>query len=116
MVDFVDFEGSLQLGEGIELTFPSNIPRVGNLEVGSGGDIKNGWVMMGIKRLRIFFSSETRKCYVVFMARPTLTPFLQVSADRGNGDYLSIDIKEEGALDDIVESVLAGFGPRGERW
>jgi len=112
VLDIVDFVVTGQLGKDIELTFPSNIPLVGNLEVGAGGHVDNACIKMNIKRLRIFFSSETQKCYAVFMARPILAPSLHVNADRGNGDFLTLYIKEEGALENIVETILAGFGPK----
>ena len=112
VLDIVDFECFIQMGEGIEITFPSNIPLVGNLEIGSGGDVKKGSIKFSSGRLRVWFSNETKKCYIALMERPSLTPFLHVNADRGNGDYLTIYLKEDGSLDDIVETIMAGFGPK----
>lgn len=112
VIDIVDLNCFIQLGNGIEITFPSNIPLVGNLEIGSGGDVEKGSVKVSSGRLRVWFSNETKKCYIALMERPLLTPLLHVNADKGNGDNLNIYLKEDGSLDDVVETIMAGYGPK----
>ncbi|CAB9531284.1 expressed unknown protein [Seminavis robusta] len=51
------------------------------------------------------------KAYVAFIGRPNLTPHVHVNADRGKGDFFEMVLDEAGSLDDVVESILMGFGP-----
>lgn len=51
------------------------------------------------------------KAYIAFIGHPNLMPHVHVNADRGKGDFLQMVLDEAGSLDDIVESVLMGFGP-----
>jgi hypothetical protein len=113
-LDMTGVKLRLHFGVGIELVIPVDGP-LGmkcNLEVGAGGSIKNAWVQVEIPKLRMWFVSETQKLYVAFLERPNMLPCLQVNADRGNGDFMNMEFTAHGtSLDDIVESVLCGFGP-----
>lgn len=82
------------------------------LEIGTGGSIEEAWVKIMIPRFRIWYVSDTKKVYVAFMGRPQVLPHLHVNADRGKGDFWHVELTPKtSALDDIVESVLCGFGP-----
>ena len=115
--DLNGFDLVIPLGRGIEYTFPAKLP-LGiktNIEIGCGGSIKEASIRMIIPKMRIWFVNKTRKLYVAFMERPQFTPNLHVNADRGKGDFFDFEFNEEGELDDMVESILAGFGPGFEK-
>lgn len=71
------------------------------------------FVELHVPKLRIWFVSKTRKLYIAVLGgRPRLVPNLHVNADRGKGDFLNIILKEDGNLDEVVEAILLGFGPK----
>ena len=112
--DLVGFDCLLPLGKEIEIAFPAELPvfKKVDVEVGSGGNIERAWIRFEVPRLRLWFVNSTKKLYVAFMARPKLCPNFHVNLDKGNGDFLNISLTEEGNLDDVVEQVLCGFGPK----
>jgi len=114
VLDFVGFDCLIPLGEGIELTFLAELPlgMTGHIEIGYGGEVEIPSIRLQVPRLRLWFDTKTYVLNVAFLDRPTLTPFLNVNLDRGNGDFFDMTITEEGSLDDIVESVLSNFGPK----
>ena len=113
VVDVVGLDMKLPLASGIEIQFPVDLPfsKNAHVEIGSGGKVTHPFVKMDIPRLRIWFIAKTKMLYVAIMEKPKLTPCLHVNLDRGNGDFMNIVLQEEGALDDIVETIMAGFGP-----
>lgn len=113
VVDVVGLDMKLPLAAGIEIQFPVDLPfsKNAHVEIGSGGNVTHPFVKMDIPRLRIWFIAKTKMLYVAIMEKPKLTPCLHVNLDRGNGDFMNIVLQEEGALDDIVETIMAGFGP-----
>ena len=113
VLDFVGFNCFLPLGKGIEIAFPIDLPILkANVEIGSGGDIEEGSIRLEVPRIRVWFVTETKKLYVAFLDKPDLTPNLHVNLDRGKGDFLNFSLVERGNLDDVVEEVLCGFGPK----
>jgi len=111
------------------------------LEVGCGGDVigNDAWVECKIPRLRLWITHEEApvavkgneknqkqqqqqsaktstktqvKAYAAFIGRPDLKPNVHVNADRGRGDFFDMVLDEQGTLDDVVESILMGFGPK----
>jgi hypothetical protein len=115
VMDFCDFQCQIPLGQGIELAFPLELPLMGSnvvLEVGSGKGVPDPWIKLKVPKMRIWFVTPTRKLYVAFMDRPQLIPNLHVNLDRGKGDFLDFVLKEDGSLDDVVETVLCSFGPK----
>jgi hypothetical protein len=115
VLDLLQFSCLIPFGEGIELAFPADLPFgiKGKIEIGSGGEITHPFVELHVPKLRIWFVSKTRKLYVAVLGgRPRLVPNLHVNADRGKGDFLNIVLKEDGNLDEVVEAILLGFGPK----
>ena len=114
-LDMADVEIRLEFGDGIELSLPVDGP-LGlkcNLEVGSGGSIDVAWFQLQVPKVRLWFVVETQKLYVAFLGRPEVLPNIHVNADRGKGDFIDMEFTEHGtSLDDVVERVLIGFGPR----
>ena len=113
VLDLIDFDGELRMDRGVEVAVPVKGPfgTQMELEIGYGDDIEEGWVRIRVPKLRIWYVNQTKKLYIAFMDRPDLIPCLNVNVDRGKGDFLSVNFMEEGALDDVVEEVLSGFGP-----
>ena len=113
VVDLVGFNIMIPFGAGFEFTFPLELPGAkGALEVGCGGSIKKGWIRVLVPRLRFWFVSSSRKCYLAFMDKPQLTPNIHINVDKGKGDILNFQLTEDGSLDDVVETVLSRFGPK----
>jgi len=125
VVDIVDFNVKIMLGKGIEFAIPveSPISKKMMLEIGCGGEIgDDAWFQLQIPKLRVWVvggveRTETdikrnMKCYVAFFGRPNLTPHVHINADMGRGDFFEIVLDETGSIDDVVESVLMGFGPK----
>ena len=115
VLDLLHFSCLIPFGEGIELAFPADLPFgiKGKIEVGSGGEITHPFVELHVPKLRIWFVSKTRKLYIAVLGgRPRLVPNLHVNADRGKGDFLNLILKEDGNLDEVVEAILLGFGPK----
>lgn len=115
--DFIGLDMVIPLGPGIEYTLPAQLPMgiKTNIEIGCGGSIKEASVRMYLPKVRIWFCNKTRKLYVAVMEIPQFVPNIHVNADRGNGDFLHFEFKEEGELDNVVEMMLAGFGPGFEK-
>ena len=110
--DFVGFDIVIPLGRGIEYTFPAQfLGFKTNIEIGCGGQIKEASVQLRVPNMRVWFINKTRKLYVAFMDRPQFIPNIHVNADRGKGDFFNLEFMEEGELDDVAESILAGYGP-----
>ena len=114
VLDLVELDCLIPLNKGMELSFPAELPfnSKAKIEIGCGGDVKEAWVRLEIPRVRIWFISRTMKLYLAIMERPRLTPNLHVNADRGKGDFMNLVLREDGNLDDVVETILSGFGPR----
>jgi len=115
VLDLLQFSCLIPFGPGIELAFPTDLPFgvKANIEVGAGGEIMHPFVELHVPKLRIWFVSKTRKLYIAVLGgRPRLVPNLHVNADRGKGDFLNIILKEDGNLDEVVEAILLGFGPK----
>jgi len=114
VLDLIGFNCLIPLNPGMELCFPAELPFgvKANVEIGCGGDVQDAWVRLEIPRVRIWFVSASMKLYVAVMDRPRLTPNLHVNADRGKGDFMNLVLQEDGNLDDVVETILAGFGPK----
>jgi len=114
VLDLIGFNCLIPLNPGMELCFPADLPFGvrAHVEIGCGGDVKDAWVRLEIPRMRIWFVSASMKLYVAVMDRPRLTPNLHVNADRGKGDFMNLVLQEDGNLDDVVETILAGFGPK----
>jgi hypothetical protein len=113
-LDILGVRMRLRLAPGIELTVPVEGPMgiTANLEIGTGGTIQEAWFQVEIPKLRVWFVTDTRQLYVAFMARPIILPRVHVNVDRGKGDFWEMEFTGEGAgLDDVVESLLCGFGP-----
>ncbi len=113
VLEFVGLDCMVYFGAGFEFKFPLNLPagRKGSLEVGSGGSIKRGWFRLMVPRIRFWFVSSSRKCYIAFMEKPQLTPNFHANLDKGKGDFMNIEFTEDGSLDDLVETLLSRFGP-----
>jgi hypothetical protein len=131
--DLVDFDIKIWLGKGIEFVVPVvnslGIPMT--LEIGCGGEEigDDAWLECTVPRLRIWVLQDKAevkddgdveaqstnrkhvKAFIAFFGRPNLTPHLHVNADRGKGDFFDMVLDEAGSLDDVVESILMGFGP-----
>mmetsp|Transcript_6384 Transcript_6384/g.7302 ORF Transcript_6384/g.7302 Transcript_6384/m.7302 type:complete len:478 (-) Transcript_6384:34-1467(-) len=114
VLDLVGFDCLKKLGEGVEFVYPVKLPFGGkaNIEIGSGGKIRNPWIRIEIPRVRVFFQTETKKLYIVLMEKPFITPYLHINANRGNGDFMNFLFTEDTQLDNIVERTLYGFGPK----
>ena len=114
VVDAQDVECEIRLGRGIELAFPINdkLGVMGKLEIGSGGTVEEAWARFYCPTLRFWFVLETGKVYIAFMDKPIITPHLNVNVDRGHGDFLNKTFTKTGTiLDNILGTVLSGFGP-----
>lgn len=113
-LDILGVRMRLRLAPGIEFTVPVDGPMgiTATLEIGTGGTIQEAWFQVEIPKLRVWFVTDTRQLYVAFMARPIILPRVHVNVDRGKGDFWEMEFTGEGAgLDDVVESLLCGFGP-----
>lgn len=117
------------LGKGIEFSVPvtNTFGMPVTLEVGCGGRVigddayfelclpkVRAWVVINEQKQN-FVSRHKHvysKVYVAFIGRPNLTPNVHINADRGKGDFFEMDLHESGSLDDIVENVILGFGPK----
>jgi hypothetical protein len=112
VLDLIDFDAKIQFSKGIETVFPVKGPMgiMGNLEIGSGGDIADAWVQLQVPKLRVWFVHEKQMIFAAFLGRPNLIPHLHVNADFGR-DFCNVNVTEDGSLDDVVERILSGFGP-----
>jgi hypothetical protein len=114
VLDILGFLMRINLAPGVEFTVPVEGPLglAVNLEIGTGGKVKHAWIQVEIPKLRIWYVNETRMAYVAFLERPKLVPHLHANADRGKGDFFEMEFASGGGgLDDVVESILCGFGP-----
>jgi len=115
VLDVLGLVITLRLGEGIELQVPVDGPAGTSiqLEVGAGGTVRRPYIELSFPRLRIWYARDALTAYAAVMARPTIAPHFHVNADRGRGDFLHVEFSDPqgGGLDDVVESVLCGFGP-----
>jgi hypothetical protein len=114
VMDITGVTLTARLAPGIELTVPVEGPMglSANLEVGTGGTISQAKFYLEVPRLRVWFVNEPRyKMYVAFLERPKILPQVHINVDRGRGDFLHMEFKGGGGLDDIIESILCGFGP-----
>ena len=113
VLDILGAGMQVRFGSGIELTVPIEGPLgiTADLEIGSGGSIREAWIQLEIPRLRVWFVTDTRRLYLAFLERPRLVPNLHINVDRGKGDFLDMEFKGGGGLDDTIETVLCGFGP-----
>lgn len=118
----------IMLGEGIEFGIP--VKKMGmsaTLEIGCGGDTigNDAYFELHLPKVRLWvvlneqkenFVSTKKQVYskvsAAFIGRPNLTPHVHVNADRGKGDFWEMDFSESGSLDDVVEEILMGFGPK----
>ena len=115
VLDFVGLNFLVPFNEGFEFKFPVDLPMgggKGDLEVGCGKKIDKASFSLVVPRLRVWFVRSTNMCYIAFMEKPSLTPHLNVNLDRGNGDFMSVSLTENGSLDDVVETILSRFGPK----
>jgi len=114
VLDLIDFDAGIEFAEDIELVVPVDLPLGGSvdLEIGAGGKIKEPSVRMMMPKLRIWFQQETKMCYAAIMACPDLSPYIHMNADNGRGDFMNMTFTERGSLDDVVERICAGFGPK----
>lgn len=118
----------IMLGAGIEFAIPvaNALGQPVMLEVGAGGEKigNDAYFKLNLPKVRVwvvlneqkenFVSTKTQvytKVSVAFIGRPEITPHVHINADRGKGDFLEMDLHEDGTLDDVVEEVLVGFGP-----
>ena len=118
----------IMLGAGIEFAIPvaNALGQNVMLEVGAGGEKigNDAYFELNLPKVRIwvvlngqrenFVSTKTQvytKVSVAFIGRPEITPHVHINADLGKGDFLEMDLHEDGTLDDVVEEVLVGFGP-----
>lgn len=113
VLDVIGSELRLGLEPGVEIRVPVIGPLgvTGDLEVGAGGSVDAACVRIEIPRVRLWIVPDTGKIYVVFMERPNIVPNLHVNADLGNGDIMDLEFIGKGSLDNVMESVLCGFGP-----
>mmetsp|Transcript_18492 Transcript_18492/g.27938 ORF Transcript_18492/g.27938 Transcript_18492/m.27938 type:complete len:399 (-) Transcript_18492:79-1275(-) len=113
VLDLVKVDLTIRLAKGIEVVVP--VKKFGmkvDLELGYGGKVEEGWLRFKGPLMRVWYVLETNKLYVSFMERPDIIPHINVNADRGKGDFLSMDFTESStALDDALERVLCEFGP-----
>jgi len=117
VLDLIDFDCSIRLAQGIEISVP--IPPMpfgvtGNLEIGANHkSIQEASVRFQIPKLRIWYiHGDIQTLYIAFWGRPNLIPHYGINADFGRGDIFSMEFTKDGSLlDDVVEKILSGFGP-----
>jgi hypothetical protein len=115
VLDLVGLNFLVPFNEGFEFKFPVDLPMgggKGDLEVGCGKTIEKASFSLVVPRLRVWFVRSTHMCYIAFMEKPSLTPNLNVNIDRGKGDFMSVNLTENGSMDDVVETILSRFGPK----
>jgi len=125
VVDLSNVYVKLELGKGIE--FEIKLTANMNLEIGCGGKtIKDdAYCEFIIPKLRLWIVRKDMKdtdennalnedevyIHFAFFGRPDVIPYLHCNIDRGNGDFMNIAIEEKGHIDDLLESILASYGP-----
>ena len=115
VLDLSNLDVEIRLDKGIELAVPVEGPMgmKASLEVGSGGSIDEASIQFKNLDLRIWFIAETLQIFVASMSRPDIIPSLHLNVDRGRGDFMNMTFTESGtSLDDVLEKVISGFGPR----
>lgn len=113
VLDLIDFDGELRFDKGVEIAVPVKAP-LGTeveLEIGYGGNIEAARFRVQVPKLRLWYINKSHTLHIAFMERPDFVPHINVNVDRGHGDFLSVSFTEHGALDDVVEQILSGFGP-----
>jgi len=119
ILDIIGVNTQLSLGPNIELIVPAIaegsfwLGGKMDLEIGTGGSIQEAGLQILIPKLRVWFVSDhpQQKVYLAFLGRPRVLPRLHVNADRGQGDFCDVEITPQTSFDDMIESILCGFGP-----
>ena len=114
VLDIIGFQGKFSFEKGHEIVVPIEGPLglTANLEIGTSKEMPEAWVQIDVPKLRIWYVCHTQMLFLAFMGRPDLKPCLHVNADFGKGDMMNTTITDKGSLDEMVERILTGFGPK----